>query len=644
MVFKHPEILYGLFALVLPVLVHLFQFRKFKPEAFTNVKYLKRAVLETRKSARLKQWLVLLTRLGVLSGLIIAFAQPYFPPVSGTLEEETVIYFDNSLSMQAIGQKGILFRQSIQELRENLPEDGTLSFFTNADEFKEISSKALRKQLQDVGYSPAQLDWKTVFLKAENLFSDRSDVQRNFVILSDFQKRESQWDSLSIPQTTSYLIPFRPVTSSNIYLDSAYVDISGADELTLTAVVKYGNNAPQEEIMISVHNGENLLSRSTVIVGENGEQSVSFNLPMQAIEQGRIEIEDNQGLEFDNTLFFSINEPTPIEVVVISDQESGYFSRIFSTPEFRLTYFPPTEVDYRELSNAQLIVLNELGSISELLRDELVRLNEENVTFAIIPSPGADIGSYNLLLGSFGLPTISGEVQQEKLVTDIHMAHPLFRSVFDKEVRNFQYPRVDSYFQLSGTGRKVLSFDVETPFLLEHNKVYLFTAPINRRHSNFQDSPIIVPTFYNMGYQTLSAPQLYYTLGINDEGVSLQTELESDHILKMASSSYTFIPRQQGYQNSVKLFFEDAELLPGDYSVLKDSVKIAALSFNYDRAESELNYETPPENDSVLVQPGTEVVFQKLHSSIEAAALWKWFVIFALVSLCIEILILKLFK
>ena len=37
MQFKHPEILYFLFLLVIPVLVHLFQLRRFQKEYFTKI-------------------------------------------------------------------------------------------------------------------------------------------------------------------------------------------------------------------------------------------------------------------------------------------------------------------------------------------------------------------------------------------------------------------------------------------------------------------------------------------------------------------------------------------------------------------------------------------------------------------------------
>ena len=78
MQFKHPEILYFLFLLVIPVLVHLFQLRKFKKEYFTNVKLLKELAIQTRKSSKIKKYLLLACRLLLLAALVFAFAQPFF--------------------------------------------------------------------------------------------------------------------------------------------------------------------------------------------------------------------------------------------------------------------------------------------------------------------------------------------------------------------------------------------------------------------------------------------------------------------------------------------------------------------------------------------------------------------------------------
>ena len=105
--FKNPEILYFLFLLVIPILIHLFQLRKFKTEYFTNVRFLKELSIQTRKSAKLKKYLLLASRLLLLTFLIFAFAQPFFKSKnSKTDAKELYIVLDNSFSMQASGKNG----------------------------------------------------------------------------------------------------------------------------------------------------------------------------------------------------------------------------------------------------------------------------------------------------------------------------------------------------------------------------------------------------------------------------------------------------------------------------------------------------------------------------------------------------------
>ncbi|HRA72359.1 MAG TPA: BatA domain-containing protein, partial [Flavobacterium sp.] len=134
MQFKHPEILYFLFLLVIPILVHLFQLRRFKKEYFTNVRFLKKLSIQTRKSSKIKKWLLLATRLLLLTFIIIAFAQPFFKAKdTKNSNNEMYIVLDNSFSMQAKGQKGELLKRTVQELLENTPENQTFSLITNSE-------------------------------------------------------------------------------------------------------------------------------------------------------------------------------------------------------------------------------------------------------------------------------------------------------------------------------------------------------------------------------------------------------------------------------------------------------------------------------------------------------------------------------
>src|SRR6218665_181670 len=152
--FKHPEILYFLFLLIVPILVHLFQLRRFKTSYFTNVRFLKELAVQTRKSSKIKKRLLLATRLLLLTSIILAFAQPFFEAVdSKNASNEMYIVLDNSFSMQAKGKKGELLKRAVQELLENTPENTQFSLLTNTENFWNTDIKSSKSALQNLKYS-----------------------------------------------------------------------------------------------------------------------------------------------------------------------------------------------------------------------------------------------------------------------------------------------------------------------------------------------------------------------------------------------------------------------------------------------------------------------------------------------------------
>ncbi|MCD4726652.1 MAG: BatA domain-containing protein, partial [Pirellulales bacterium] len=77
MEFVSPSILYALFAVSIPVIIHLFNFRKYKKVYFTNVRFIKEIKQQTKKRSQLKHLIVLLLRILAIIALVMAFACPY---------------------------------------------------------------------------------------------------------------------------------------------------------------------------------------------------------------------------------------------------------------------------------------------------------------------------------------------------------------------------------------------------------------------------------------------------------------------------------------------------------------------------------------------------------------------------------------
>ncbi|MFB0947185.1 MAG: BatA domain-containing protein, partial [Spirosomataceae bacterium] len=70
MQFLYPSVLWGLLAMAVPVIIHLFNFRRTKKVFFTNVKFLKAVETETSSFRKLKQWLIMAARMAFIAALV----------------------------------------------------------------------------------------------------------------------------------------------------------------------------------------------------------------------------------------------------------------------------------------------------------------------------------------------------------------------------------------------------------------------------------------------------------------------------------------------------------------------------------------------------------------------------------------------
>lgn len=638
MQFNQPEVLYALFLLIIPVIIHLFQLRKFERENFTNVKFLKKLSQQTRKSSRLKKWLVLATRLLILSSIIVAFAQPYFPSETPDAEiMETVIYLDNSYSMQATGQRGRLLERSIQDLMENLPDDRDLTLFTNTDEFK----RAGKSDLQKIGYSVSQLDFETLLLKAKNTFSNDPTTHKKLLLISDFQEEFKFPSTFNSQGITLYPLARRPERLENIQLDSAFITGKAADTRILNVQLSYSGNQP-ETTAVSLYNGTKLLGKSRVDFSEKKQQQLEFPLENRPILNGLIKIEDN-GLQFDNSLFFTINEAAPIIISSINNAEEGFLNRIFTSPEFEYRSMPVKAIDYNKLAASQVVVLNEVAEFSTSLLSTLQNKHQENVVFIVIPpAEGTDM-NYRLFMQKLGVRGFENKQEQEKLVTGISFKHPLYKGVFEGQIRNFEYPKVKISYQLKSGNTPVLSFQDENAFLLELGGNYFFTAPLNKENSNFTQSPLVVPTFYNLGASAIRPPQLYYYQGKSDK-IEVPVEIQGDQILQITSGTSGFIPRQKRFSNKVEIIIDELPNQPGNFSINNKEQLVSGISFNVDRDESKMQYQEIKNAENIEIIKELPDFFASAGFKKEVGTLWKWFVTFALLFLIIETLLIKYFK
>ena len=642
MQFKNPELLYALFLLLIPIIVHLFQLRKFQKEYFTNVAFLKKVQLQTRKSQQIKKWLTLLTRLLLLAAIIFAFAQPFTAKTNTfNAETETVIYLDNSFSMQAKGENGALLKRAVQDIITSVSEDETFSLITNNDTYRNTTIKAIKNDLLQLDYSANQLSYDTALLKAKNLFSNKENSIKNLVFVSDFQQKKSNFNFTKDSTLTLNTVKLSPVNKLNTLIDSLYISKQTGNNYELTVLLK-SNSTSSANLPVSLYNNDQLLSKVSVDIKD--QSKAVFTVPNNKIIKGKISIEDAQ-LQFDNSLFFSINTPSKINVLAVSSTNTNDFKALFTEDEFNFTQKTPNTLDYALFDTQNLVILNEIEVLPNALITALNVFTNKGGIVLFIPSNKGDLQQYNTFLQRFNFNVFEQTSTQEKRITSINYAHPIYADgVFEKRVENFQYPKVTSYYpQNNSKSVNVLQFEDGKPFLSQQNNVYVFSAAINEENSNFKNINLIVPTFYNIAKQSLNTAKLYYTIGQNNQ-FDVAVNLQPDAVLSLVNNENNIIPEQQYYNNKVVIKTNDLPEKAGIYDIKNKSEIIEYISYNYNRDESDLRYLDLTNIEGITLSKSVKEAFNTIKNDTKVNELWKWFVILALVFLILEMIILKYFK
>ena len=646
MQFKHPEILYFLFLLVIPILVHLFQLRRFKKEYFTNVRLLKELSIQTRKSSKIKKWLLLATRLLLLTCLIIAFAQPFFKAKdTKNSSNEMYIVLDNSFSMQAKGQKGELLKRVVQELLEHTPENQTFSLITNSETFWNTDIKSIRTELQNLKYSALPFQLESAMAKIK---SRKSVFNKDVVVITDAVGLEpKQLKSIDSDFNTYFIVP-KAEQENNTSIDSVFIHQT-LDDFYEIGLKLSAFGEKDKQIPVALYNQNNLIAK-TLTKLKTKDKTIYFTIPKKDFH-GYASITDN-GLEYDNNLYFSISKPKKNNVISIGiSEKSTFLSRIYTNDEFNFNNFSIETLDYNALEKQNSIVLNELDEIPQALQTTLKSFVEKGGNLVLIPSAKTSTANINPFLKIFGNIQLKSMENKEKLVTKINFNDPLFSGVFENKINNFQYPKTKTSFGIVGSNPAALYYEDQTAFLISINKppdtsgssVYIFTAPINLDNSNFQQSPLIVPTFYKMGVNSQNNGVNAITIGTNNP-ILVDATLSKDEILNVKNETETFIPIQQILNSKVKLTFNDFPVQAGNFGIYSQNERLQNISFNYNRTESDLAQANKDILSDYKTIDSIETVFDSLQTDRTDSQIWKWFVIFALLFLVTEMAIIRFVK
>ena len=650
MQFKYPAVFYFLFVLIIPIIVHLFQLQKFKKIAFTNVQFLQKISLETRKSSRLKKLLLLATRMLCFLALLFTFSQPYFGDKKAEVENHNYIYLDNSMSLNTNGKNGNLLTIAAQKIIENAPEKDKYSLLTNDEIRSNISKKELDISLKNIKYTTNTTSYQDKINTIQSEVKNKSKTSYKHILISDFQN----FNKKIINKFTNVTSPFSFVklnsdTKNNISIDSVFITTTSAKVKLVSVVIKNQGEA-KNNIPIALYNFSKLINKRSFSILENEVKIIEF--PIENFQQfkGKLQVTFNDVFLFDNVFYFTMNTPKKTSILNIG-KTSSYFSKIFTEEDFHFTNSTLQNVNYNLIPSQQLLIINQLKSISRVLENSILQFVKNGGHLLIIPDQKIEISSYNSFLKKINSGTILNRITNSLKITTINFQHPLFSEVFIKEITNFQYPSATISYKNTLQGNTILSFENKTPFLQEitnpFSKIYWFSAPLDTQSSNFSNSPLIVPTLYNIAKQSLEITKPYYTLQ-EENTIEINKKIEKNQILKISNQQKSFIPFQRNFASKVALSTNNEPKDAGFYDISLEKDTLSSIAYNISSNESILSFHDlkaiGKENKNVQVFSSIKELFEEINEKNEVQWLWRLFLAIAIVSLLLEILILKFFK
>ncbi|MEM9258837.1 MAG: BatA domain-containing protein, partial [Bacteroidota bacterium] len=253
MQFLYPAFLWALAALAIPIIIHLFYFRRFKKVAFSNVKFLKEVKEETSMRSRLRNLLVLIARCLALAALIFAFAQPFIPSANEVLKGRKAVslFVDNSFSMGAESDSAPLLQIAKDRARDIVNAYGVEDRFQILDnDFSGRNQRLVGQEealelIDGVKQSPASRRLSIVTARQRSaLNTEQIDNQISYLV-SDFQRNISDLSPTQLDTSVQhYLVPLNAVRERNVGIDSVWFEAPvpqlNQNNLLLVRVRNYG--------------------------------------------------------------------------------------------------------------------------------------------------------------------------------------------------------------------------------------------------------------------------------------------------------------------------------------------------------------------------------------------------------------------
>ncbi len=684
--FQYPAFLFALFSIAIPILIHFFNFRRYKTVYFSNVDFLKKIKKQTRKKNELKQLLILIARILTIIFLVFAFARPFIPlkSNSGSQAVGTIaFYIDNSFSMNALSEKGRLIDEGVKlavDVAYSYPPDTKFKLYTNDLHPKHNMSfyrDQLMMELSEIKPSPAIIPLSVInkrFESDEGVSGD--DNEGAIFYISDFQRNITDLHNFTNGQKVNFFIPLYPSAVNNLYIDSCWMEVPAHglnQQENIFVKIKNISDEDYNNLPVRLYLNDSLKSITNFSVDANSEviTNLKYTNVSGGMQAGKIEITDYP-FTHDNTWYFSYFTEPKLKTLAIfgnnkySLEGLNYISALFGEDEYiTLETMNIQSLQISKLPEYNTIFLTGIENFSSGFLNELAGAVSNGTSVVFFPGPVSNQLQNNLFLSKFRVANIIGVDSVRQSLSGIDYDNRFFENVFKEKREDAMMPEIVYHYKFENrsltpeanllwfqNGDKAMSV---SPF--DKGKVWIFAFPLMKANEAFARDIIFVPAVYNIVLNSIADQSTSYTIGKDITVMlpkSMNIDIGSTIEIEHRETGNRFIPgitvTNQGSRIELSNMIENA----GHYLVKNGEKTVTLFSFNYDRQESELVYTGIDELTdrteaagltSTTVISSSERAFTDIVDEInKGRQLWKYCIIAALLFIVAEVLISRFMK
>jgi hypothetical protein len=571
--FLQSPFLYGAAAIAVPILIHLFFRLRTKRVDLGTIRFLRTVLEENARRRKVMQWLLLALRVAFVGLLAALFARPYWTaPATGGDQGLLVILIDQSASMQLKGDNGRLIDQAVAEARQLIESAGRktrveVAFFDHAvhplggDGGKQEAA-ALANQLTVPAATYGATNFGAAIAWARDICVKAPPGEQRLHLFTDLQRSGLDWteveplptevhaalhdlgkpvvNNLAVTELRTPRMWVRPQATSSVRASILHGGAFALDEVPV--VLELGRVPDRDQatkpddapgvITDFARLSERITRRERVKLEPGATVTLDFELPAlgEGLWQGRVAVEHQDDLPFDNQRFFAISATPAHQVLVIHGGEGPttplsetYFlekalALSVDGSDFADTPFQPTVLPYGagaalpSLATFDAVVLANCGSLTAADAQRIAAFVQAGGGLLVFTGDQVTAASA-AALDQAGLSV--GKIGETRIAVDLPWRlsqwdekHPVFEPLSDPQHGDLRRLMFAAYTDIAPAADVAVlaKFHTESPAVVERTVgrgiVLWVTTSCGREWSDWCHSRLFLPTVHQLlGYE-----------------------------------------------------------------------------------------------------------------------------------------------